>query len=144
MKVYIRLMVLAVAAMTLTFCVSVGNNHPAYLHALEDLRAARSLIDRPAHWVRTLDENEAMRQIDGAIREIKYAAIQDNKNTEWHPAVDVQPDRVGRFHEALDFLNKARSDVNQDEDNYFANGLRDRTLGHIDDAIHATLRALSD
>jgi hypothetical protein len=39
-------------------------HHPAYLHALADLRAARWLIEhRPGDWTQTGDEMEAVRSI---------------------------------------------------------------------------------
>ena len=43
-------------------------HHPAYLHALSDLRTSRWLIDhRPGNWAQTADKIEAVRQIDAAI-----------------------------------------------------------------------------
>src|ERR1700684_669533 len=49
--------------------------HPAYLHALTDLRSARGYLRRPARAVVKWDENRAIREIDAAINEIKRAAI---------------------------------------------------------------------
>jgi hypothetical protein len=145
MKNYVRMAALVVGIMTLTFCVSVQNTHPAYLHALSDLRAARWMIEhRPGDWARMEDEIEAVRQIDGAINDIKKAAIDDGKDVGWHPAVDERPDHMGRLHEALDFLRKAHADVAQEEDNDYARGLRNRSIGHIDAAIRAARRALNE
>ena len=136
---------LVVGTMTLAFCVSVPNNHPAYLHALSDLRAARWMIEhRPGDWARMEDEIEAVRQIDAAINDIKKAAIDDGKDTSWRPVVDERPDHMGRLHEALEFLRKARADVAQEEDNTYARGLRNRSIGHIDAAIRATRFALKE
>jgi len=42
------------------------------------------------------------------------------------------------------FLEKARSDVNQEEDNSFANGLKDRALRHINEAINRTRKAIRE
>ena len=121
------------------------NHHPAYLHALSDLRAARWLIEhRPGDWVQTADEQEAVHQIDAGINEIKQAALNDGKNPADHPPLDERPDHRGRIHEALDFLKKARADVSGEEDNGFANGLRDRAIGHIDAAIQAARRVFVD
>jgi hypothetical protein len=119
--------------------------HPAYLHALSDLRAARWLIEhRPGDWAQTADEGEAVRQIDAALNDIKKAAFNDGKNLNDHPPLDDHPDHRGRIHEALQFLNKARADIAQEEDNAFAGGLRDRALGHIDGAIHAARHVFND
>src|SRR5579859_586234 len=87
-------------------------DHPYYLHALSDLRAARWMIEhRPGNWQQTVDEVEAVRRIDAAINEIKKAAIDDGKNLEDHPPVDERNEHDGRLHVALDFLRKARQDV---------------------------------
>jgi hypothetical protein len=119
------------------------SEHPYYLHALSDLRSARWLIEhRPGNWDRTVDEVEAVNQIDAAIGEIKKAAIEDGKDINDHPHVDEIPDHNGRLHAALDFLRKARQDISHDEDNVFAQGLQGRSYMHIDAAINATKRAI--
>jgi hypothetical protein len=120
-----------------------AGEHPYYLHALSDLRAARWMIEhRPGDWQRTVDEIEAVKQIDAAIGEIKKAAIDDNKDIMDHPKVDEHPDHPGRLHDALDFLRKARKDISHDEDNVFAQGLQGRAYMHIDRAIDAVKRAV--
>lgn len=119
--------------------------HPAYLHALSDLRAARWLIDhRPGDWQQSTDEVEAVRRIDAAINEIKRAAIDDGRSLAYHPAVDERPDHRGRIHEAIDYLRRARTDVSSAESNAFANGLRDRAIAHIDGAINAARHVFQD
>ena len=117
--------------------------HPYYLHALSDLRAARWMLDhRPGNWQQTQDEIEAVRRIDAAINEIKRAAIDDGKNLNDHPRVDEIMEHSGRLRAALGFLEKARQDVNQEEDNRFADGLKDRSLQHINEAINRTRKAM--
>ena len=117
--------------------------HPYYLHALSDLRAARWMIEhRPGNWEQTVDEIEAVRQIDAAINEIKKASIEDGKDINDHPKVDEHPDRVGRLHDAVDFLKKARQDISHDEDNAFAQGLQNRAYLHIDEAINSVKKAI--
>jgi hypothetical protein len=119
--------------------------HPAYLHAISDLRAARWLIEhRPGNWQRTEDESAAVRQIDEAIHDMKEASIDDGKNTNDHPPVDERADQPGRLHEAIDYLRKARADVSREEDNAYANGLRARSIGHIDGAIRSVKHAVHD
>lgn len=145
MKTCVGIAAVVVCAVTLTFCVSVQGSHPAYLHALDNLGAARWMIEhRPGDWVRTVYEVDAVRQIEWAMYEIRKAAVNDGKNLDWHPAVNERPDHTGRLHEALQFLQKARSDVAQDEDNMFARGLRNRAIAAIDGAAQATQRALID
>src|ERR1700722_3596035 len=112
--------------------------HPAYLHALTDLRTARWMLEhRPGD--AAVSGNE-----DAAIREIKHAAIDDGKNVNDHPNVDVAADRPGRLHKALELLRKVHSDVAREEDDPATRGLRDRAGGHIDGAIHATEHAIGD
>jgi len=120
-------------------------HHPAYLHALSDLRAARWLIEhRPGDAAQMADEAESVRQIDAAINDIKQAAIDDGKNLADHPPVDARMDQRGRIHEALRILRKSRADLAREEDNGYANGLRDRAIGHIDAAIQAARRIFND
>ena len=117
--------------------------HPAYLHALVDLRHARAQLERQGggrefRW----DENVAIREIDLAIREIREASIDDGKKIEDHPPVDLKADYVGRVHRTLELLRKARADCDEEEDNGFARGLRNRALRHINEAIRLTEDAL--
>jgi tetratricopeptide (TPR) repeat protein len=122
---------------------NVIGDHPAYLHALSDLRAARWLIQhQPGDMKRDMDEMEAVKRIDKAIDEIKKASIDDGKNIDDHPQVDEKPNRDGRLHDAIDFLKKAREDISKDEDNGFAKGLRERAYDHIDGAIDAVKKAI--
>jgi hypothetical protein len=144
-KSYFRVPMLVVAALSLTFCVTVPSKHPAYLHALEDLRAARWMIEhRPGDWVRSVHEVDAVRQIDWAITEIKKAAIDDGRDANWHPPVDELPTHPGRLHKALEYLDKAHNDVAREEDNTFARGLRNRAITAIDAATSQTQGALKD
>jgi len=139
-------MVLAAAvAVVLAGCVSAPQSHPAYLHALENLRSARWMVEhRPGDLVRSVYEVDAVRQIDWAMYEIRKAAIDDGKNVNWHPVVDDRTDHIGRLHEALRYLQEAHSEVARDEDNFFATGLRNRAIGGIDAAIMATNSAIND
>jgi hypothetical protein len=52
--------------------------HPAYLHALGDLRTARWMLEhRPGDAAVSEHEDMAIMEIDKAIGEIKHAAIDD-------------------------------------------------------------------
>src|SRR5580704_9289969 len=60
--------------------------HPAYLHALSDLRAARWMLEhRPGDAAVSEHEDMAIMEIDKAIGEIKHAAIDDGKDIHDHP-----------------------------------------------------------
>ena len=117
--------------------------HPAFLHALSDLRAARGNLQRRGgdaqdKW----DESKAIGAIDAAIGKIKAASIDDGKNLNDHPAVDPSKPRPGLMHDALSLLQAAHRDVDQEEDNAFAQGLKHRALEDIDAAILRTKEGL--
>jgi hypothetical protein len=116
--------------------------HPAYLHALSDLRAARAHLQRPDGGHLRHEEEDAIHDIDAAINEIKKAAIEDGKNLNDHPPVDAGMDWPGRLHRALELLNRAHEDIAREEDNRFAEGLQAKALGHIDKAHHHVEEAI--
>jgi hypothetical protein len=116
--------------------------HPHYLHALSDLRDARAnLQKRGGDGAMKWDESKAIGDVDGAIGKIKAASIDDGKNLDDHPAVDA-PDRSGRLHKALADLQAAKDNVNREEDNAFAQGLKGRAMHDIDSAIMRTREGL--
>jgi len=134
---------LAVFAFAFALLLSLGTGtvlaqgkHPAYLHALTDLRHARAHLERHDGGELRHEEKEAIHSIDDAIAEIKKAAIDDGKDLNDHPPVDAGLDYAGRLHRAKQLLEKAHQDIEREEDNAFAQGLQQRALGHIDKAIH--------
>ena len=140
-----HLLILLLVVLLFAGCVSQPPRHPAYLHALTDLRAARWMLEhRPGDAAVSAHEDEAIVEIDRAIAEIKHAAIDDGRNIHDHPSVDVPNDYRGRLHRAAELLRKVRADTYREEDNPTARGLRDRAIGHVDAALHATERAIHD
>jgi len=140
-----------VVALALVFLVSaavsvsaspVPKDHPAYLHALTDLRHARAHLERPDGGELREQEKKAIHEIDEAINEIKKASIEDGKDLNDHPPVDAHMDWRGRLHRALELINKAHDDVAHEEDNQFAQGLQQRALLHIDKAHHHVEEAI--
>ena len=142
MKLLARLIIASIAlGMAVT---AFAQEHPAYLQALSDLRASRWLLEHvPGDWQRVKDEIRAVQKIDDAINVIKKAAIDDGKDLSWHPAVQEKTDHPGRLHDALDLLRKARLDINQEEDNRVAKGLRSRASRQIREAIRLVEAAIS-
>ena len=133
------------ALVSLTANADLPGKHPYYLHALSDLRAARWMLEhRPGDAAVSGQEDVAVTEIDAAIGEIKHAAIDDGKDIHDHPAVQGPNDRPGRLHKALEILRKVHSDVAREEDDPMVKGLRNRAVGHIDGAIHATESAIHD
>jgi len=142
---------LAALALTASFTALSANaadlpgKHPAYLHALTDLRDARwNLEHRPGDAAVSAQEDVALVETDRAIKEAKVAAMEDGKNIEDHPHEDAHIDRRGRLHHALELLDKAKNDVAREEDNPETRELRNRIVQHTDLAIEATKHAIHD
>jgi len=138
---------LAVCA-AFTFADEPGR-HPAYLHALTDLRHARAHLDRLTPSDRIDDEEQhAIAEIDKTIGEIKHASIDDGKDLNDHPPVDAHLGHKGRYHRALELLDKAHNDIAREEDDPSVRGLRDRAIRHIDEARrivdHLIIQAAND
>jgi hypothetical protein len=111
--------------------------HPGYLHALTDLRAARwFLYHQPGDSAVAGDEDVAITEIDAAIGEIKRASIDDGKDLNDHPHVDVK-EHGSRLLKSIETLKKAHADIEGEEDNPEVRELRHRANEHIDRAIHA-------
>jgi hypothetical protein len=111
--------------------------HPGYLHSLSDLRAARWFLNhQPGDSIVSADEDVAITEIDAAIAELKRASIDDGKDLNDHPAVDVK-EHGSRLYKAIETLQKAHADIDHEEDNPDVRELRHRALEHIDRAIRA-------
>ena len=139
MHMNLRTMFLLAGMATLTGSATanaeVPGPHPAYLHALSDLRAARHYLSDHWAWepVRR-DDEAAIREIDAAIDEIKRASIDDGKGLNDPFPMDRHIDPHGRFRKANELLFAAHNDLAKAEDVPQSRGLRDRALGHIDHA----------
>jgi hypothetical protein len=145
MKAALKLALVAsvfVLAFAFSATTGVAQEHPAYLHALTDLRHARAHLERPDHGELREQEKKAIHEIDEAINEIKKAAIDDGKDLNDHPPVDARMDWTGRLHRAIELINKAHNDIAREEDNRFAQGLQQRALEHIDKAHHHVEEAI--
>ena len=119
--------------------------HPAYLHALSDLRAARWMLEhRPGDAAVSSQEDITITEIDRAIGEIKHAAYDDGKDLRDHPPVDVPMDQPGRLHQAAELLSKVHNDINREEDDPMTRDLKHRSLMHVDQAEAAVDHAITD
>ena len=137
------------AAVLVTLAASAAavepGQHPYYLHALSDLRAARTLIEqRGGDAQMSTEEGFAIQQIDQTIGEIQRAAVDDGKSLHVQPPVDAKMNQYGKLHRAQELLQKARSDISHEEDDPKAAGLRDSAMHHLDEALRATSKAIAD
>jgi len=118
-----------------------AQQEPHYLLALSDLRTARDFIqsdNRPG-----MDDlrHHAKEEINKALNEIKQAAWDDGKNTNFAP-----PEGGGApwapMHDAKRYIRSARGHVEGGVDSAVNNGLRERALRHIDEAEKAVDRII--
>jgi hypothetical protein len=113
----------------------VPGPHPAYLHALSDLRAARHYLHDNWAWAPVKhDDDDAIHEIDAAISEIKHAAIDDGKGLTDPFPIDTQLSPHDRFRKANELLWSAHNDLSHAEDVPESRGLRDRAIMHVDRA----------
>jgi len=138
--------VVAVAAIAIIAAVptwaDTPGRHPAYLHALSDLRDARAHLEHFTNEPVVMEEDHAIANIDAAIGEIKKASIMDGKNIQDHMPVDTHLARHDRFVKALELLDKAQHDVSGEEDQPDTRGLQVRVIQHIEEARHSVKHAL--
>jgi hypothetical protein len=127
--------VIVLATPRITHAQQVPGPHPAYLHALTDLRTARHYLHDKWAWGPVKhDDEEAIREIDAAINEIKRAAIDDGKGLNDPFPIDTSLSPHGRFRKANELLWKAHNDLSRAEDVPESRGLRDRAIVHVDRA----------
>jgi hypothetical protein len=139
-------MAVAAAAMALGAMgaqAQVPGPHPAYLHALSDLRAARAYLGEGFQWGPVREEDRhAIGEIDAAIARIKQAAIDDGKPLGEHPPIDAHLAPRNRFSKANELLFAAHRDLEHAEDVPQSRGLRNDAIRHIDAAHDIVDRAV--
>jgi len=118
--------------------------HPAYLHAISDLRYARALLYREDWRPVMRDQRAAMEEIDHAIGEAKRAAIDDGKNIDDHPPIDRGFGWEGRFRKVMELLNSAEHDLSEAETNGAASPWRNASLQNVRAAKGFVAKAMRD
>jgi hypothetical protein len=122
----------------------VPGPHPAYIHALSDLRAARHFLNDGWAWAPVkADDNAAIREIDAAINAIKAAAIDDGKGLNDPFPIDTHLTPQNRFAKANELLWSAHNDLSHAEDVPMSRGLRNSALMHVDKAHNIVDKAQS-
>src|ERR1700733_12075903 len=116
-RLALLLAALATAAPFAAQAQQVPGPHPAYLHALSDLRAARHYLNDGWAWEAVRhDDNAAIREIDAAIDEIKRASIDDGKGLNDPYRIDTHLSAHDRFRKANELLWSAHNDLTRAED----------------------------
>lgn len=144
---YVKVLVslaLGITAPLAATAQQLPGKHPGYLHALTDLRTARwFLFHQPGDSKVSGSEDVAITEIDAAIGEIKKASIDDGKDLNDHPNVDVK-EHGSKLLRAIETLKKSKEDISKEEDNPEARELRRKAHEHIDRAIKAAEMAHAD
>jgi hypothetical protein len=147
MKAIRIFLVAAIAALAMPLAAQAQwwQHHPGYLQAMSDLRTAYWLL---AHHesndpMANHEENRALKDVRYAYQELKDAAIIDDKNIDDQPPSDTAwYDHRGRLHKALDLLRDAHDQVDREEEDPMARGLKHRATKRIDDAARSTQAAI--
>jgi len=115
---------------------------PHYLHALTNLRQARSILQSDTRPAMAGQRDRAIEEIDSAIREVKTVIRDEGRNPGFAPPSFNRSDPDRPMRSALDRLNEAYEDISRGTDEAGNRGLQARALGHIDDARHILRHAL--
>ena len=132
---FMALFALLFAGMSTQAYAQTPGPHPAYLHALRDLREARDLLHSDFADARHKELGAAATQeVEKAIGDLKAASHLDEKNLgDTPPTKALSPE--GRFHQIQALLSSAHNDIKQPESDPVARPYKDRALGHIDSAL---------
>ncbi len=124
--------------------VPAGGPHPHYLAAIADLRYARALLYR-TDWREVMrDQRAAVAEIDRAIGDARQAAIDDGRNPDAHPPVDVRMGWEGRFRKAMELLDSAQRDISAERDQGPSAAWQASALRNIENARGFVARAMRD
>jgi len=118
--------------------VAVAAEHPAYLHALTDLKKAEMAIaSRHGDQAMSKHEHLAMQHVQAAESIIYQVAPEERKPVDAVVAADTDPGiRSGKLHDALAFLQKAHDDMHETESDTALLGERKRALQEVDAAMN--------
>jgi hypothetical protein len=150
MKIKLKLALLGtMVALTLPVAAQAQwwNQHPGYLHALSDIRTAYWLIahEDASNPAMRGDEIQAGRELHAAYDEMAHAAVSDGRNIDDQPPPDFAwGTHNDRLHKALDLVHRAYAELDGEEENPQAAGLRQRAKGHLSDSSRLIGKAMRD
>ena len=116
--------------------------HPHYASAIASMRYARALLFRPDWRDVMRDQRAAVEEIDRAIADARNAAIDDGRNPNDHPPIEVRMGWEGRFRKAMELLDSARRDISMERDSGPSAGWQASALRNIDNARGYVDRAM--
>lgn len=128
----------------LALCLSLaapahaGKKHPGYLRALDDLRVARALLQRPSVSLAASGEQDEVSltvgTIDSITDEIGKEVALSSKKAPAVPKIDPRTPWAHRLSESRRLLEIAREECSKEKDDGGDAGLRARVLGQLDQA----------
>ena len=124
-----------------------NGQHPAYLHALEDIKAAQSAILARGGSASMKGHERVAVQRTEAAQYIVYAQLgpEEKKSTKVLPAADTHPAAsMGGLHDARAYLQKALADCSEAESDQAAQGQRHREVELIQAALVQVNQAIDD
>ena len=130
------------AFLLLALAVPAQAQHPAYMHALSNLRQARALLQTDSRSGFREEKNRAMDEIDRAIQEVRRAVREEGRESRWTPPPATQGDPDRPLRSAMTLLDEAHGDVARGVDTSDYRGLQNRALRHIDEARRALGHAM--
>jgi hypothetical protein len=134
-------LLILIGAAAMPASADVPGAHPFYQHALTDLRTALWLLNhQPGDRKAYAGEDIAIQETEAAMDEIEHASIDDGKDINYHPTVDVH-EQGSLLLRAIETLHKAHADIDREEDNPEMRDVRHRALEHIDRATRAANQA---
>lgn len=111
--------------------------HPAYLHALSDLRTARGYLQMPARPETKDSCKHAVKEISRAIDDISKAVRDYGRDPDVTPLPQGAGSANWPIHSAIRLMKEARADIEHGRDLPENHGLREHSLEHIDKALLA-------
>lgn len=115
-----------------------GQKHPGYARTMDDLREARTLLQR-TNAVQNVNDGQdevtlSIGYIDAAMADIYKETGEQGEKPNQTPRVDARLPWAGRLAKSLKMLEKAEVDCDSEKDNGGESGLRARVLGQLDHA----------
>jgi hypothetical protein len=109
---------------------------PKYLLALRDLRTARDYIQADQRPGIGDQKRHAVDEINKALDEVKHAAWDDGKQTQFAPPSPGATDPWAPLRQAYGALSVAHKHISEGYDQPANQGYRDQAIFHIDQARH--------
>ena len=138
----------AVGLLAGALCACAGGDrlpsHPNYAAAINDLRIARTILNREPEYTVARSQYRAMEAIDRAVLELKDAAIEGGQPLGAPPTLDPALDYGGRLSRARELIVGADHELSFREDDVSARPSRDNARHYVEEAREAVDRTIRE